>query len=229
MGVQSGFPLKRKAFTHCHSFKWLAKKRSVCYRHRQLLCWKFKKTEYEQSKLWEGLHYATSRKIQFQNRRLQISLSRDQSYRLPYLFWQKLVFPLKIRDHFFLKIKSENGDSRNCDGLVCFCPAMMYSLLVVNFFSKNIINRESDCNSYSRAFKDLLFSPFTHLDSTFKPLRNVTFECRLFLKIVVTHGTTGNKFSSLWYYIQQSFKHLLCKRLSSCWALAGLRLSLDWV
>ena len=32
------------------------------------------------------------------------SLSRDHSYRLPYLIWQKLVVTLEIGDHFFLKV-----------------------------------------------------------------------------------------------------------------------------
>ncbi len=29
-------------------------------------------------------------------------ISRDQSYRLPYLFWQKMIFTLQIGDQFFL-------------------------------------------------------------------------------------------------------------------------------
>ncbi len=32
-------------------------------------------------------------------------ISRDQSFILPYLFWQKMVFTLQIGDHFFLNLK----------------------------------------------------------------------------------------------------------------------------
>ncbi len=47
------------------------------------------------------------RNIQFLNRLTErISLSRNQSYRLPYLLCKKMFFPLKIGDYFFLNFNS---------------------------------------------------------------------------------------------------------------------------
>ncbi len=40
---------------------------------------------------------------------LHISLSRDQSYGLPFFFIQKLVCTLQIEDHFFLNLNSDWG------------------------------------------------------------------------------------------------------------------------
>jgi hypothetical protein len=43
------------------------------------------------------------------------SLSRDQSYKLPYLFRPKLVFMLQSADHFFMNL---NYEKRSCRGLI---------------------------------------------------------------------------------------------------------------
>ncbi len=62
-------------------------------RTRTIWQWQFS----PESKFWEGLHYVTRSKKK-SSYKLQ-SLSSDQS--LPYLFWQKLVFTLQIRDNSF--------------------------------------------------------------------------------------------------------------------------------
>jgi hypothetical protein len=58
------------------------------------------------SKLWEGLHYAMLRKIQFKTG-LQISLEVKQICRISYLFWRNQVFTLQLGDHFFLNLNSD--------------------------------------------------------------------------------------------------------------------------
>jgi hypothetical protein len=53
---------------------------------------------FSESKFWEGLHFDMRGKIRSFKTGLQISLSRDQSYGLPYLFWQTLVLMLQNGD-----------------------------------------------------------------------------------------------------------------------------------
>ncbi len=50
-------------------------------------------------------------------RSFKTGLSRDQSYRLSYLFWQKLVFTLQIGDDLFLNLNSvvEVCNEGNCN------------------------------------------------------------------------------------------------------------------
>ncbi len=64
-----------------------------------------------ESKFWEGLHNAMRRKFKFLNP-IYRSLSRYQSCRFRYLFWQKLIFTLQIEDYFFLNLNSESIATR---------------------------------------------------------------------------------------------------------------------